>query len=371
MNKRERVLTALELGEPDKIPTFFSGFEKTATAYAEFIASDIYNRLYTAIDGIGDITEQRFFDTDCWVMDPFNKIKNKTIPSPPEFHDYRLSITGTLKKHIKMPQSVKPFYWYTGPYFTKKELLLESWEKYGKPSERMDDTTNYSPKIWEKYCNALQNYFHPMGSLEYAIAESLIEGMGFDRFAYYTRKDPQFIHFVINEYSDANIETIKRLNEAGVEIVFYYDDLAQKGRTIFSRQQFEDFLLPAYKKLYATAKKYGMLVIHHSCGYVTPFIPDLIDAGLNGLQSLEPAAGIDLAQIKNEFGSKICLIGGLDSTQTLNFGTKEEIIENVKNCIRDAGKNGGYIIGPAHNILNAPLENVEAMVYAINKFRTI
>ena len=121
--------------------------------------------------------------------------------------------------------------------------------------------------------------------------------------------------------------------------MFYYDDLAQKGRTIFSRQQFEDFLLPAYKNFTLLLKiRYARNT--HSCGYVTPFIPDLIDAGLNGLQSLEPAAGIDLAQIKNEFGSKICLIGGLDSTQTLNFGTKEDIIENVKKCVRDAGENG-------------------------------
>ena len=62
-------------------------------------------------------------------------------------------------------------------------------------------------------------------------------------------------------------------------------------------------------------------------------------------------------------------MGGIDSSRALNFGTPEEIDQEVKRCVKAAGYNGGYFVGPSHNILNAPWENIKVLKKAIEKYR--
>jgi uroporphyrinogen decarboxylase len=121
--------------------------------------------------------------------------------------------------------------------------------------------------------------------------------------------------------------------------------------------------------MYQAAKKRGIIFVQHSCGNITEFLPDLIDAGLAGIQSLEPASGIRLGEIKEKYGDKITLLGGMDSSATLNFGTTQEIEKDVIKCINTAARNGGYFAGPAHNILDAPWNNVLAFRDSIEKYR--
>ncbi|MBA7696902.1 hypothetical protein ES703_105556 [subsurface metagenome] len=201
------------------------------------------------------------------------------------------------------------------------------------------------------------------------IASALFEGMTIPRVAYYMRKNPQFIHEVLGEYTQAIMEVIKRLAEAGVDIVFYGDDLAYKERTFFSLNQFREFILPCHKKIFQLCKKKGMIVVLHSDGKIDQYLPDLVDAGLNGIQALEATAGVDLAGLKENLGDRLCFLGGLDSSGVLCFGTPKDVEENVKKCIKAAGYGGGYFVGPSHDILNMPWENVLAMRAAIEKYR--
>jgi len=154
-----------------------------------------------------------------------------------------------------------------------------------------------------------------------------------------------------------------------VDIVLFGDDLGYKGRTIFSLKNFREFILPYHEKMYKTCKKRGILTVLHSCGKIDEFLPDLVKAGLNCIQSLEATAGVDLAGLKEQLGDKICFMGGLDSSGVLTFGTPKDVFENVKKCIKAAGQGGGYVVGPSHDILNMPWENILAMRDAIEKYR--
>jgi uroporphyrinogen decarboxylase len=173
----------------------------------------------------------------------------------------------------------------------------------------------------------------------------------------------------MSEYAKTNVEIVKRLAEAGVEIVWMFDDLGYKGQTIFSLKQLREFILPYYKQIYQACRKHGMLIIQHSCGNIDEFLPDMVDAGLNGIQALEPAAGVDLAHLKETLGDRLCFLGGLDSSRVLNFGTVKDVEEEVKRGIKIAAPGGGYFVGPSHNILNMPWKNVLAMRVAIEKYR--
>ncbi|MBY9016069.1 MAG: hypothetical protein KGD68_10290, partial [Candidatus Lokiarchaeota archaeon] len=254
-------------------------------------------------------------------------------------------------------------------HFRTPEIVHYYWDKYGKPSEQVNDKLNYSPQIWDGYVDSLKKYLHPMAFVPVAIHESLFEGMTMSRVAYNMRKNPQFIHEVLNEYTKLNIEVIKRFHEAGVDIVFYSDDLGYKGRSILSIEQFKKFILPYYKKFYNACKQRGMFIVQHSCGYIDKNLPFMAEAGLNCIQALEPAAGVDLAHLKETLGDKLSFMGGIDSSRILNFGTPEDIIEEVKRCVKAAGNKGGYFVGPSHNILTTPLENLKVLRDAIEKYR--
>ncbi|MHA2131910.1 MAG: uroporphyrinogen decarboxylase family protein, partial [Promethearchaeota archaeon] len=106
-----------------------------------------------------------------------------------------------------------------------------------------------------------------------------------------------------------------------------------------------------------------------SCGYIEDILPYMVDAGLDCIQALEPAAGVNLGRLKENFGDKMSFMGGMDSTRILNFGTPKEIEEHVKECINTAAVGGGYFAGPSHNILNVPWENILAFRSAIEKYR--
>jgi uroporphyrinogen decarboxylase len=173
----------------------------------------------------------------------------------------------------------------------------------------------------------------------------------------------------MDEYTKVNMEIINRLAEAGVDIVTFGDDLGYKENQFFSLKVFREFILPYHKKIYQVCKKKGILVVLHSCGKVDPFLPDLADAGLNCIQSLEITAGVNLKGLKESLGDRLCFMGGLDSSGILTYGTPKEVEEHIKNTIKIAGNNGGYFVGPSHDILNIPWENILTMRTAIEKYR--
>jgi len=385
LSKRERVIRTLELEEPDMVPIHYLGFETTGISNQYFLKSDEYKTtkgsieedvLKTKLDSInyqtGSITELSFWKSDLHGADPwgFQKIKYKMVAAPPEYPEgLLLTYDGRIWKLSPQLDTGLLYLWYVDGYFRTPEIVHEYWDKYGKPIDFINDRKNYSPQIWENFVNKLSKYFYPMATLPITLHESLFEGMTITRVAYYMRKNPQFIHEMMTEFCKVNLEIIKRLAEAGVDIVFYMDDLGFKGRSIFSIKHFKEFILPYYKQIYQACKKNGMFVLQHSCGYIDKLLPHMVDAGLNGIQALEPAAGVDLAHLKETMGDRVAFLGGIDCSNIINFGTPKDVHEEVKRCIKAAAQGGGYFAGPSHNILNAPWENILALRAAIEKYR--
>jgi uroporphyrinogen-III decarboxylase len=277
---------------------------------------------------------------------------------------------GRVYKNVKQVNTGLEYSWYVDGYFKTPEILFSYWDQHGKPTELINNRINYSPQIWEDFVEVLAPYFYPMANLPINPSEVLIGGITFLRFAYYTRKNPSFLHTVMDEYTKVNIEIIKRLSEAGVDIVTFGDDLGYKENQFFSQKVFREFILPYHKRIYQACKKRGVLVVLHSCGKVDPFLPDLADAGLNCIQSLEATAGVDLKGLKESLGDRLCFMGGLDSSGVLTYGTPKEVEENVRHTINIAGSGGGYFVGPSHDILNIPWDNILAMRAAIEKHRS-
>ncbi|MHA1668989.1 MAG: uroporphyrinogen decarboxylase family protein [Promethearchaeota archaeon] len=107
----------------------------------------------------------------------------------------------------------------------------------------------------------------------------------------------------------------------------------------------------------------------HSDGYTEPYFEGLIEAGFSGVESLEPMSGMNLKHLKETYGDKLCLIGNIDVSQLLPYGTKDEVVNAVKKCIKDAAPGGGYILSAYTDITNScKVENVLTMISSTKKF---
>ena len=378
LSKRERVFKALELdGEPDMVPINYFGFEQTGSSFLAFKKSGESDKYHSYVeDKVANIkyyiTEQRFWNVDLFGMDPFGetKIKIRYENAPPEYPKARLNrMDGRIYRSGKQVNTGLEYAWYVDGYFKTPEILHTYWERYGKPTELINNRVKYSSQVWERFVEALSPYFYPFANLPINPSEALIGGITFTGFAYYIRKNPTFIHEIMEEYTKVNIEIIKRLAEVGVDIVMFGDDLGYKDNPFFSLDIFRKFILPYHKRIYQACKKRGVFIILHSCGKIDQFLPDLVDAGLNCIQSLEATAGVDLLGLKESLGDRLCFMGGLDSSGVLTYGTPKDVEENVRKTIRIAGKGGGYFVGPSHDIINIPWENLMVMRAAIEKYR--
>jgi uroporphyrinogen-III decarboxylase len=109
----------------------------------------------------------------------------------------------------------------------------------------------------------------------------------------------------------------------------------------------------------------------HCCGGYAPLIPDMIQAGLDGLHAVQPSCrGMDLPRLKSEFGDKILFNGAIDSHHVLINGTPDFVRQKTREVLEAMKPGGGYVAGASHDWIleETPLENVLAMFDAIREF---
>ncbi|HID07415.1 MAG TPA: hypothetical protein EYP10_09740 [Armatimonadetes bacterium] len=152
-------------------------------------------------------------------------------------------------------------------------------------------------------------------------------------------------------------------------IYFIGDDIAYKDKLMFSPDFLRRTFIPCLKRTIEPLKEANIWVVFHSDGCLWEIMDDLLDAGIDGLNPIEPLAGMDLASLKRKYGKRLVLVGGIDCSQLLPLGTKEDIERAVKEAMRIAAPGGGFIIGSSSEIVPAtPVENVLAFYEACHKY---
>jgi len=181
-------------------------------------------------------------------------------------------------------------------------------------------------------------------------------------------KNPKFIkeaHEVIAEFTAALYNSYM---DAGAEVFIESGDLAYKTGPMMSPKRFTELLQPAYKMLTDAVHERGCKIVLHSDGQITTLLDFIVDCGFDGLQSLEPTAGVDLALIKKKVGDKLCLMGNIDVAHDLVYGSKQEVYDAVKYAIKTAGPGGGFIVSAANMHPMIKIQNLRWMIDATHEF---
>jgi uroporphyrinogen decarboxylase len=177
--------------------------------------------------------------------------------------------------------------------------------------------------------------------------------------------DPPFLAAACRMITDFDLVICEQLVDAGADIIWITEDIAGTQGPLLSPAHYRAHFLPHLRELVAFVNASGRPAVFHSDGYLMPFLDDLLDAGISGLNPIERAAGMDLCQLKRQIGDRVCLLGNVDNKRTLGAGTPQEVEEEARACIASAGCGGGYAL-ISDNSLHAgvPYENARAMVQA-------
>lgn len=157
---------------------------------------------------------------------------------------------------------------------------------------------------------------------------------------------------------------------AGVDILGLGDDIGMQHTTLMRPEMYRTWLKPRLARVIAAAKavKPDILISYHSCGYVEPFIEDLIEVGVDILNPVQPEC-MDFAAIHARFGGRISFSGTLGTQQLMPYGTPDEVRQEVTRNLTLAGAAGGLFCCPTHMLEpEVPWANVEAYISAVRGF---
>lgn len=246
----------------------------------------------------------------------------------------------------------------------KTEETWEDWYEGYTVGEIPDSAVD---QVNEAYRMGLENDFLIIPSTG-LLMEPLIGSIGIDSFAKYARSN--FLEKICNTLMIVPYKKMDFLCKTDVPVIIIPDDCAYKGRPIMSPRMYKKFIIPHFGGMIKKAHAKGKLVIFHSDGYVEPYYDALVEVGLDAHESLEPVAGNDLKEIKEKYKGRLSLIGNIDSSRLLPFGTKEDVIEETKKCLRDGAPGGGYMFSPCTDLTDScKLENAEVMMETYKKYR--
>ncbi|MFC2030253.1 uroporphyrinogen decarboxylase family protein [Chloroflexota bacterium] len=166
----------------------------------------------------------------------------------------------------------------------------------------------------------------------------------------------------------------RALSEVGdlVDVVIEADDLAGQQALLLSPKTYRTLIKPRHQRLFSFIKDQAPVkIFFHSCGAVRPILGDFIDAGIDILNPVQvSAAGMDLCELKAEFGRDLVFWGGgVDTQGILGGGTTQQVKEDVRHNIEALAPGGGFVFAAVHDIqANVPPENIMAMWQAWQEY---
>jgi len=140
------------------------------------------------------------------------------------------------------------------------------------------------------------------------------------------------------------------------------DDLGDSSRGFLKLDQFRRYYLPYLVELAEYVDGLGVPVLLHCCGRFSDYLPDLAQTKIAAIHPLQRTAGMDLRWVKQHYGRRFCIIGNVDSSRTLPFGTPEQVEAEAREAIDIAAPGGGYVLASDHSLHDGiPVENIRAL----------
>lgn len=329
MNSYERVMCALRIEQSDRVP---------------IVEWMIHPNVINALEP--GITEQEFMAKYLDAISTWQVMQEKDCGGEVVIDEWRVK-----RKYLGQRYAI-PF-----EFPIKNEEDLRNYEP---PSPNESYRLDLLKEVVEKYKRRKTIVFCLETVFTYVWAL-----VGLEELLISFKINPNFAEKLLDINFNYHIELARAAIEAGADVIMCGDDLAYKTGLMMSRQDFERFLLPYYKKMIDQVHDKGAYFIKHTDGRIWEILDLLVEAGIDAINPLEPVAGMNIGEVKKKYGDRVCLIGNIDCGDLLSRKSPREVQEVVKQTIKEVALGGGYIISSS-NAIHASVkpENYKAMIDA-------
>lgn len=336
MNSRERVLTALRGARPDRIPVVEFVIDPKVWKALAPGARDMAEAMdRIGYDGVG--CGARFDRIEEWAGGRYKDEWGVLYQAGPE------AVAHPLE----------------GPIHTWEDA-----QAYTPPDPHAPHRLGALPDIVARYKGKRAICFHHRAAFMWSVYL-----MGMENLLIAFLDHPDLAVLVMDKVLESNMTVVRRAIRAGAEVIILGDDYAANTGPLFSPAIFREFIAPRLTRMIAMIHEEGARVIKHSDGNLYPILDDLLACGPDGLNPIEPAAGMTLVDVRRRASPGLCLCGNIDCGELLSNGTPAQVAEAVHQAIRD-GSDGGPFILSSSNSLHSSCKpgNVRAMLAAHREY---
>jgi len=383
MTGRERVLTALNHQEPDRVPydqgtTFVTGIHRiaydnllNAIGMAELGPLPILDPIQQLATPHEEVLEHLGVDTRSTYLYVAGR-PDRPEPKASDDEDYR-QYTGEWGIKWRMPKDGGLYYDMCAHPLEGASSIAEV-EAHDWP----DPLEDFDPETLIEVCRQV----HEAG--EYALIVGGY-GSGFLELDLWLQGfNDGYMNLIANKpVTEAILDNVLRIKLAHaqavleavaeyVDIFYLGDDLGHQEGPAIRVEWFRELLKPRYIEYFTLIRKLApqAKIFFHTCGSVYELLPEVIETGIDILNPVQvSAAEMDTARLKHEFGDDISFWGGVDTQHVLPHGTPQEVKDEVKRRIDDLAPGGGYVLNSVHNIqADVSPENILAMLEALDDY---
>ena len=336
MNSAARVRTALQLGQPDRVPIL------------EFVVDEKVAR--AAVPGCRDVPDcMDQLDLDC-------------VGCGARFEVVQRHADGSYVDEWGVTYQPSPeavAHPERGPIVT-----LDDIRRYRPPDPEAPPRLGKLPELVERYKGRRAICFHHRAAFMWSAYL-----MGLDNMLMNLLAEPELVELTMEKVLRCNLRIVQRAIRAGAEVIILGDDYAGNQGPMMSPALFRRFLLPPLARMIAMIHEEGALCIKHSDGNLYPLLDLIVSAAPDGINPIEPVAGMDLKTVKRLVGHRVCITGNIDCAHLLPHGTPQQVRAAVRQAIADAAPGGGYILTSSNSIHSScQPRNFVAMVQACREF---
>ena len=355
MESRERTLAAINHRQPDRPPLYVSVTPQVAQILCEKYA-------YTFEEPIDAMESARISH-----MDLLTRMGADIVAIAPTAPPDGLTVTmpdGRIINEWGMVMRNAGLYNEFAEYPLANATSVQEILQYPFPDPAAPGRFDIAERMMKSYSGK----YGVIGDVETMFFEMSWYLTGMEKFLMDLMIEPEYLSVLMDKIMNYIIAAGKRLIELGVDILWCGDDFGTQQGMILDPETWRRIIKPRIKYMFEEFRKVrsDIKIAWHSCGSILPIIPDFIETGLDILNPIQPLAhGMEPVYLKKTYGKDLTFFGGIDVQHLLPFGTPQMISDEVRRRIEILGKDGGYIIAPAHNIQpDTPVENILAFFIA-------
>ena len=321
--------------------------------FDEYCKQTSYVPPRSAMDGIPGTPPNVPRTDDFW-----KQFYDHTFKDGTDFDDYGVAMEPGSAACLHMKHMYHPL---------EKAETLEELQAYPFPS--------YSDTPSEQQIRAVQKIHadgrFAVGGMQCTIWETSWYVRGMEVMMMDMLSEPELAEYILDRVTENSVHRAQVYAKADADAIFLGDDIGMQRTGMMSLEMYQTFLKPRLKRVIDAARaiKPEIIVLYHSCGHVTPYIDDLIEAGVDVLNPVQPES-MDFESIYEKYKGRLSFCGVIGTQTVMPFGTPEEVREKTFHYMDLAGPKGGLLCCPTHILEpEVPVENVIAYLEACRDYR--